>query len=152
MYLQNKLITLNEAINMEKDNIKKLHKEYMNSSLVFLLSALNFDIKFVKANGIFVWDANGRKYLDFLGDYGLLNIGHNHPYVIEAINKVLHMPNLLQVSLGSISAALAHNLAIISPGNLQRTFFCNSGAEAVECALKLARIYTGKKKMKFKLV
>ena len=45
MYLQNKLITLNEAINMEKDNIKKLHKEYMNSSLVFLLSALNFDIK-----------------------------------------------------------------------------------------------------------
>ncbi|MCL0107522.1 hypothetical protein M1N70_00765 [Peptococcaceae bacterium] len=56
------------------------------------------------------------------------------------------MPNLLQVSLGSISAALAHNLAIISPGNLQRTFFCNSGAEAVECALKLARIYTGKKR------
>ncbi|MCL0100855.1 aminotransferase class III-fold pyridoxal phosphate-dependent enzyme [Peptococcaceae bacterium] len=106
----------------------------------------------LKANGIFVWDANGRKYLDFLGDYGLLNIGHNHPYVIEAINKVLHMPNLLQVSLGSISAALAYNLAIISPGNLQRTFFCNSGAEAVECALKLARIYTGKKKMKFKLV
>jgi len=72
MYLQNKLITLNEAINMEKDNIKKLHKEYMNSSLVFLLSALNFDIKFVKANGIFVWDANGRKYLDFLGGYGSL--------------------------------------------------------------------------------
>ncbi|MBC7325332.1 MAG: aspartate aminotransferase family protein, partial [Moorella sp. (in: Bacteria)] len=57
------------------------------------------------------------------------------------------MPNLIQSSLGVLAAALAHNLAKITPGDLQRSFFCNSGCEAVEGALKLARAATGRKEI-----
>lgn len=79
--------------------------------------------------------------------YGALNVGHNHPTVIEAVKKVMEWPNLLQASLGTVVSALAHNLAQILPGGLSRSFFCNSGAEAVEGALKLARAASGKTKI-----
>lgn len=74
-------------------------------------------------------------------------MGHNHPTVIEAVKKVMEWPNLLQASLGTVVSALAHNLAQILPGGLSRSFFCNSGAEAVEGALKLARAASGKTKI-----
>jgi len=74
-------------------------------------------------------------------------VGHNHPTVIEAVKKVMEWPNLLQASLGTVVSALAHNLAQILPGGLSRSFFCNSGAEAVEGALKLARAASGKTKI-----
>jgi len=59
----------------------------------------------------------------------------------------MEWPNLLQASLGTVVSALAHNLAQILPGGLSRSFFCNSGAEAVEGALKLARAASGKTKI-----
>lgn len=74
-------------------------------------------------------------------------MGHNHPTVIEAVKKVMEWPNLLQASLGTVVSALAHNLAQILPGGLSRSFFCNSGADAVEGALKLARAASGKTKI-----
>jgi putrescine aminotransferase len=82
-----------------------------------------------------------------LGGYGSLNLGHNRKEIIEAVNKVSEKPNLLQASLGSIYSAAAHNLAQIAPGNLEMSFFGNSGTEAVEGAIKLARIATEKEKI-----
>ena len=82
-----------------------------------------------------------------MGGYGALNLGHNPPEVLEALEKVKNLPNILQASLGVTAAVLAHNLAQIAPGNLKRAFFCNSGAEAVEGALKLARIASKKEKI-----
>ncbi|NLY74617.1 MAG: aspartate aminotransferase family protein [Firmicutes bacterium] len=125
----------------------ELHRKYLNSSLVGLMSLIDFTKQYVKADGIRVWDSEGREYLDFLGGYGALNLGHNHPRVLAALTKAAGQPNLLQASLNTLAGALAHNLALITPGNLQRSFFCNSGAEAVEGALKLARIATGKTKI-----
>jgi putrescine aminotransferase len=112
-----------------------------------MLGLLDFDRQFVRAEGIYVWDSKGEKYLDFLGAYGALNTGHNHPRVLEALDRVKEMPNLLQASLGTVVSALAKNLALITPGNLQRSFICNSGAEAVEGALKMARAATGRQKL-----
>jgi len=109
-----------------------------------MLNLLNFNKQFVRAEGINVWDNKGNLYLDFLGAYGALNLGHNHPRILAALDQVKELPNLLQASLGTVASALAKNLAAITPGNLQRSFFCNSGAEAVEGALKLARIATGR--------
>lgn len=110
-----------------------------------MFGLLNFDKQFTRAEGIKVWDSEGNLYLDFLGAYGALNLGHNHPQVLAALARVKELPNLLQASLGSIAGALAKDLAAITPGNLQRSFFGNSGAEAVEGALKLARAATGRK-------
>lgn len=141
------IYTLDQALAMGRKDVIEAHKNYINSSLTKLLGLLNFDLQYVKAQNVTVWDSKGRKYLDFLGGYGALNLGHNHPSVINALSKVETMPNILQASLGSLAGALAANLAQITPGKLQRCFFANSGAEAVEGALKLARAATGRKKI-----
>ena len=142
-----KLFKLDDALKLTRSDVIELHKEYLNASLASLMSLINFTKQFVKAEGVRVWDSEGREYLDFLGGYGALNLGHNHPRILEALTKVCQQPNLLQASLNTLAGALAHNLAQITPGKLQRSFFGNSGAEAVEGALKLARIATGKTKI-----
>ncbi|WP_003542956.1 aspartate aminotransferase family protein [Desulfotomaculum nigrificans] len=140
------LLTLEQALELDQRQVKDLHSQYLNKSLVTLLSLINFDTQFVSARGVSVYDAQGNEYLDFLGAYGALNLGHNHPEVLAVIQKVNSLPNLLQASINGLAGALAHNLAHLTPGNLQRSFFCNSGAEAVEGALKLAKIATGRQK------
>ncbi|MBT9142033.1 MAG: Putrescine aminotransferase [Dehalococcoidia bacterium] len=119
-------------------------KNYMNPGLCTLLGLLDLDKLYVRAEGVYVWDSEGNRYLDFLGGFGSLNLGHNHPRILAALEQVKTMPNLLQASMGMCASALAHNLAQIAPGKLNNTFFCNSGAEAVEGAIKLARISTGR--------
>ncbi|RLI75520.1 hypothetical protein DRP05_14655 [Archaeoglobales archaeon] len=109
---------------------------------------LGYDKRFTKAQETKVFDDEGIEYLDFLAGYGALNLGHNHPELLQALEKVSDMLNILQASMGVVAASLAENLAKITPGDLNKTFFCNSGAEAVEGALKLARISTGRKKFR----
>jgi putrescine aminotransferase len=135
---------LAEAVRQSRDQVVENHKNYLNSSLAMMMGLLSFDKQFTKAEGIYVWDNKGNRYLDFLGAYGALNIGHNHPKIIDALNRVKELPNLLQASLGTLPAALAKNLALAAPGELRRSFLGNSGAEAVEGALKLARAATGR--------
>ncbi|WP_066639383.1 aspartate aminotransferase family protein [Desulfolucanica intricata] len=137
--------SLEAALKINREQIVKHHKEYLNASLTTMIGLLNFDRHFTSARGVSVWDSEGVEFLDFLGGYGALNLGHNHPSVIDAIQKVTSLPNILQTSVNALSGALAKNLAAITPGKLQRTFFGNSGAEAVEGALKLARIATKRK-------
>jgi putrescine aminotransferase len=141
------LITLEDGLSLKRQDIQDLYKRYMNPSLAAMLGMLRFDKRFVRAEGVRVWDEDGVEYLDFLGGYGALNFGHNDPRLNAALERVNTAPNLLQASLGTLSAVLAHNLAVIMPGGLQRSFFSNSGAEAVEGALKLARAATKKKRI-----
>lgn len=143
----NKKITLDEAIRLNYSNNLENHKQYVNSGLVDYMALVDFYRRYVKAKGSIVWDDQGKEYLDFLGGYGSLNIGHNHPKVIEALDKVKELPNLMNASLNPMAGALAHNLAQITPGELQRSFFCNSGTEAVEAAIKLAKASTGREKI-----
>ncbi len=138
------MITLDDALKLDRRSIIDLHREYGNSGFVSMLGMLNFDKLFVKAEGVQVWDSDGNEYLDFLGGYGSLNTGHNHPYIINALKKVQERPNFMQASLPALAGVLAANLAELTPGKLKHCFFGNSGAEAVEGALKTARIATGK--------
>ncbi len=95
--------------------------------------------------GVYTFDNHGKRYLDCLGGYGIFNVGHRHPRVIEAVKAQLDQVCLhSQDLLNPWAAHLASQLAAIAPGDLQYTFFCNSGTEAVEGALKLARLSTGK--------
>ncbi len=137
-------LSVSDALRQNREQILENHKIYLNASLASMLSLLKFNKQFTKAKGIRVWDSEGKEYLDFLGAYGAISLGHNHPHVLAALEQVSELPNLIQASLGTVVGALAKNLALITPGDLQRSFFGNSGAEAVEGALKLARAATGR--------
>jgi len=97
-------------------------------------------ILFVRGRGVYLWDSRGRRYLDFLSGIGVNALGHNHPAIQAAIrrqaSRLIHVSNLF---FHEYQAELARLLTEIS--GLDRAFFCNSGTEAWEGALKLARAF-----------
>jgi acetylornithine/N-succinyldiaminopimelate aminotransferase len=97
-------------------------------------------VAFVKGEGAWLWDTNGKQYLDALAGIAVNGLGHAHPRLVKAIadqaGKLIHTSNIYQVPL---QEALATRLASIS--GMDKAFFCNSGAEANEAAIKLARLY-----------
>lgn len=139
--LANELLDIEDVLKFSRQDIREGYRRFINPGLANVMALINFDKQFVKAQDVRLWDIDGLEYLDFLGGYGSLNLGHNPPVVLEAVKKVMERPNILQASLNALAAGLAQNLAAVTPGDLQMTFFCNSGAEAVEGALKLARAY-----------
>ncbi|QCX33779.1 aspartate aminotransferase family protein [Caloramator sp. E03] len=143
----NYFVTVDDALNFNRENVRENYREYISSSVVQLMGLLDFDKHFVKAEGTKVYDEDGNEYIDLLGGYGALNVGHNNKEILEEIKKVIGLPNILQASIYNFAGALAKDLALITPGNLKRTFYGNSGAEAVEGALKLAKIASGKTKL-----
>ncbi len=87
-------------------------------------------------------DVTGRRYLDCLGGFGIFNVGHRNPKVVKAVSAQLQrQPLHSQDLLDPLRAMLAKALAMLTPAGLEFSFFCNSGTEAVEGALKLARAY-----------
>lgn len=143
----NALINIDDALKLTPKQSVENHINYGNAALANVLCMAGLDKKFVRAKGSHVWDSEGIKYLDFLAGYGAIGLGHNHPRVLDALKKVDELPNMLQSSIGIMAGALAKNLTMITPGDLKRTFFCNSGTEAVKGALKLVRAATGKSRI-----
>ena len=91
-------------------------------------------------------DVNGKEYIDCLGGFGIFNVGHQHPKVVKAVtDQMRRQPLHSQDLLDPLRAMLAKTLAMLTPPGLEFAFFCNSGTEAVEGALKLARIFDPKK-------
>ncbi len=107
-----------------------------------------FNINPVNAEGSFIWDENGQKYLDFYGGHAVISIGHNHPYyqnkLKEQLDKISFYSNSVQ---NNLQIELAKKLGEISGYENYSLFLCNSGAEANENALKLASFHTNKKKV-----
>jgi len=103
-----------------------------------------FPISIVRGKGTRVWDADGREYLDFVSGLAVCNLGHCHPNVVKAIQqqaeKLIHVSNLYHIETQSELAKLLTDNSFAD-----RVFFCNSGAEANEAALKLARKYFSNK-------
>ncbi len=127
------------------DEVFSLFERHVNPGLAGLLRFTGLDRVEDRAEGVYVWDREGKRYLDFLGLYGTLNLGHRHPRVVEAVKRQLdRMPMSVRVLVPEPTARLAARLAELTPGELSMVFFGNSGAEAVEAAFKLARIHTGK--------
>jgi putrescine aminotransferase len=97
--------------------------------------------------GCLLRDVSGREFIDCLGGFGIFALGHRHPKVIAAVKAQMDRLALhSQWMLNPRSADAARRLAEITPGNLRKTFWCSTGTESVEGALKLARLYTGKSK------
>ena len=127
-----------------RDRTVSQYAEHVNPGLARLLNFAGFGVE-VSAEGVWLTDHEGRRYLDCLGGFGVFSLGHRHPRVVEAVRRQLDlMPLGAKVFFSPIQAELAERLAEIAPGDLQYTFFSNSGAEAVEAALKFAKAATGR--------
>lgn len=125
-----------------------LYAEHVNPGLARLLQFMGLEGLEERAEGCYLWDSEGRKYLDFLGGFGTFALGHRPAAVVEAVHRQLdRMPLSSKLLLSPLQAELAALLAEITPGDLKYSFFCNSGAEAVEGCLKLARAATGRPKI-----
>lgn len=100
-----------------------------------------------RAQGSYVWDADGKKYLDWSVGIAVMNIGHSHPEVLKAVKAQIDTFQHLCFAVGMHESyiELAEKLGSIAPGpSPKKTFLVNSGAEAVENAVKIARVYTGR--------
>lgn len=106
------------------------------------------DLAVERGKGSWVWSSNGKKYLDLYGGHAVCATGHSHPHVVAAIkaqaDKVLFYSNLVY---SEIRAKAAQKLVSIAPSSLTKAFFCNSGTEANENAMRMARMTTGRQKI-----
>lgn len=121
---------------------KRKYEEYVITSFSKGLQP----VVVTKASGAIITDSSGEDYIDCFAGISVVNAGHCNPEVVAAakaqIDKLIHCASYVYYS--PPTADLAEKLAAISPGRLRKSFFANSGAEAVDGALKLARLYTGK--------
>ncbi len=124
------------------------YRDHINAGLASLCKFMGFEGVEWRAEGCKIWDTEGREYLDLLAGFGTLALGHRPPAVAAAVREQLdRMPLASRVLLDETVADLAAELAEMLPGDLQKMFFCHSGTEAVEGALKLARLHTGRPKI-----
>jgi ornithine--oxo-acid transaminase len=126
-----------------------LHKQYINPSLARVQTIIGFDKIYVRGEGSYLWDADGDRYLDLLSGFGVFNLGRSHPVVKQAIQDVLtaDRPNLVKMDCPLLAGLLAEELVKRMPTGLDAIFFANSGADAVDTALKFARAATKRPRM-----
>lgn len=117
-----------------------------NPTRAYLLDQFKLDRQMVRAREHWMWDASGVRYLDFLSQYGVVSFGHSHPELVRALREALdeEIPVFSQPMIPVAAQQLADRLRDVTPGDLAHTVFTNSGAEAVEAAIKLARARTGR--------
>jgi putrescine aminotransferase len=139
-----KLYSIEEAENFKIDDIWALYRKYVNNSQVDLISSFGFgNDKVKKAEVIYIYTTDGKKIYDFTGGVGVLNHGHNHPRILRARKKFSESKKM-EVHKNYFSpyiAALSCNIANLLPSDLNISYFPNSGAEAVEGAIKMAYKY-----------
>lgn len=120
-----------------------LFERHLNTQLVRVLKTIGFDRDYVRAEGPYLFDRDGARYLDLLSGWGVFALGRNHPSVAAALRQVLdaRLAGLVQMDVSLLAGLLAERLLARTPW-LDKAFFCNSGAEAVEAAIKFARAAT----------
>jgi len=124
----------------------ELQSAHVNPANSRTLKTIGFDRCYVRAEGQYLWDVAGNKYLDLLSGYGVFSLGRNHPEVRQILTEFLHAdyPSLVKLEAPLLSGLLAEELKKRMPNQLDMVFFTNSGAEGIETALKYARCATGR--------
>ncbi len=121
------------------------YARHVSAPYVDFLERRGLALDIVRAAGAVVWDRDGTRYLDCIAGYGNLAVGHNHPKVLDAVVAELRSPRPYNWPfLSEAQTRLAEALARRAPGALDRSLIVNSGSEAVDSALKLVRLATGK--------
>jgi ornithine--oxo-acid transaminase len=143
--------SITELLDQHSSDKFDLHEKYLNNQMVRVLKTIGYDRHYKKAVGQYLYDQEGTEYLDLLSGFGVFAIGRNHPTVISALTETLtlELPNLVQLDVSVLSGLLAKEILATTPENLDKVFFCNSGTEAVEAAIKFARYTTKREKIVF---
>jgi acetylornithine/succinyldiaminopimelate/putrescine aminotransferase len=127
---------------MKFEQIEKLEEEFQ----VATYAKMNIAVE--RGRGAWIWTSEGEKYLDLYGGHAVCATGHAHPHIVDALRKqaekTLFYSNLVY---SEIRAGAAEKLVSIAPKSLTKAFFCNSGTEANENAMRMARIATGREKI-----
>jgi ornithine--oxo-acid transaminase len=126
-----------------------LHERYMNPQLARTLRTLGFDRNYVRGEGSYLYDDAGQRYLDFLSGFGVYALGRSHPGIKAALHQALDLdlPNMVQMDCALLPGLLAEQLVARTHPGISRVFFCNSGAESIEAAIKFSRHSTGRSKI-----
>jgi len=129
----------------------RLNDLHMNPRFGRVLRAIGFERTWIGADGAHLIDEHGQRYLDLLGGYGVFAVGRNNPAVREQLEAALRAgtANLPQMGVSLLATVLAEQLLQRAPERLGAAILCNSGAEAVEAAIKLARMATGRERVLF---
>ena len=123
------------------------YRRFLNPPLARVMKVSGSPLE-TRAHGSTIVDHTGKAYLDFAGGYGVFTLGHRHPRVVAAVREQLERIALSgKTMFNALQGRLARRLAEITPGDLEVSFFANSGTEAVEGAIKLARAATGRSKI-----
>jgi acetylornithine/succinyldiaminopimelate/putrescine aminotransferase len=124
----------------------RLHSAHLNPQMVKVLRTIGFDRFYERGEGCYLFDRDGSRYLDFLAGFGVFGLGRSHPVVKQALHDAVDadFANLVQMDCSLLSGLLAEALLERVPAGIDRCFFTNSGAEAVEGAIKFARRATGR--------
>jgi ornithine--oxo-acid transaminase len=123
-----------------------LHEKHLNHQLGRVLKTIGFDRFYVRGEGSYLFDADGARYLDLLSGFGVYALGRSHPALKAALHQAidLDLPNMVQMDCALLPGLLAEQLLARCGEEIERVFFCNSGAEAIESAIKFARAATGR--------
>lgn len=132
---------------MSADVVISQYEEFVNPSVAKLFRFMGLNSVEAHAHGCYIYDEDGREYIDCLGGYGIFALGHTHPKVIAAVqDQLIKMPLSSKILFNRPLADLSEKLAQITPGDLKYSFIVNSGTEAVEAMLKVAKLASGKNK------
>jgi acetylornithine/succinyldiaminopimelate/putrescine aminotransferase len=140
------LISVEEAKRLNVADATELFRQHVNPGQLHFLKLLGFhEVLIDSAEGMFYTDKSGREILDFFGGFGALAMGHNHPRILEVRRRFQEEKRheIAMAFMSQYASALAKNLAVIAPGDLDMVFLGSSGSEAVEAALKLAEKVQG---------
>ncbi|MCX6024814.1 MAG: aspartate aminotransferase family protein [Chloroflexi bacterium] len=121
-----------------------LHMKYISPHMARVQQIIGFDKIYTRGEGAYVWDADGNRYLDLLAGFSVFNLGRNHPAIKQAMIEFLSRdsPTLIKMDCPLLAGLLAEELVKRMPPGLDAIFFANSGADAVDTAIKFARYAT----------
>jgi ornithine--oxo-acid transaminase len=137
---------LAELLRARSGEALELHAEYINPQMIRVLRTIGFDRDWARTEGAYLYDVDGERYLDWLGGFGMFNVGRNNPRVREWLVEAMELqtPNAPQMGISPVTPLLAEELVRRAPASIGKALFTNSGTEAVEAALKLGRAATGR--------
>jgi len=130
---------------VDVNEVIEQYQRHINAGMTALHKFMGVEAVEWRAEGSKIWDTEGNEYLDLLAGFGTVSLGHRPPAVVKAVKEQLdRLPVSSRILFNKQAAELAAELAEILPGDIEKCFFCHSGTEAVEGALKLARLNTGR--------
>lgn len=137
---------INFAPVAHSDDHDSAYREHVNPQWVRLLDILQMNVRYTRCRGTLLQTDDGRKILDFLSGYCVHNTGHNHPHILRALEEELRQegPAMVQSHVSDLAGQLASQLCSRAGGKLSKVFFCSSGSEGVEAAMKFARAHTAR--------